>query len=104
MSRHDTQNWLLCYDIADPRRLMRVHRLIMKEGIPLQYSVFWVQANRVRMGAIMAQLTRIIEKREDDVRAYPVPKSTWNVSVGNCMLPADVLIGGTLLTSSTLGQ
>jgi CRISPR-associated protein Cas2 len=96
MSRHDTQNWLVTYDIADPRRLLRVHRALKKEGTPMQYSVFWVQASRLRMGAIMAQLAGLIDKREDDVRAYPIPLNAWSVSLGNSMLPKDILIGGVL--------
>ncbi len=96
MSRHDTQNWLVSYDIADPKRLLRVHRALKKEGIPMQYSVFWIQASRVHMGAIMAQLAMLIDKREDDVRAYPIPTNVWRVSLGNSMLPAGVLIGGAL--------
>jgi CRISPR-associated protein Cas2 len=94
MSRHDTLNWLVSYDIADPRRLMRVHRALKKEGTPMQYSVFWVQASRARMGAIMAQLATLIDERADDVRAYPIPQEAWSVSLGNSMLPAGILIGG----------
>jgi CRISPR-associated protein Cas2 len=96
MSRHDTQNWLVTYDIADPRRLLRVHRALKKEGTPMQYSVFWVQASRLRMEAIMAQLAGLIDKREDDVRSYPIPLNAWSVSLGNSMLPKDILIGGVL--------
>ncbi len=96
MSRHDTQNWLICYDIADPRRLVRVHRALKQEGTPMQYSVFWVQASRLRMGAIMAKLATLIDERADDVRAYPVPKDAWSVSLGNSMLPSGVLVGGVL--------
>lgn len=30
---------LVCYDIRDPKRLLRVHRFLRSQGFPLQYSV-----------------------------------------------------------------
>jgi CRISPR-associated endonuclease Cas2 len=32
--------YLVAYDIADPKRLQRVHRTMRGYGDPLQYSVF----------------------------------------------------------------
>ena len=36
---------LLCYDIRDPKRLQKVHREVKKVGMPLQYSVFYIEMN-----------------------------------------------------------
>lgn len=33
--------YLVCYDIRDPKRLRRVHRLMKAYGEPWQYSVFY---------------------------------------------------------------
>ena len=29
--------YLIAYDIADPKRLSRVHRALKREGLPVQY-------------------------------------------------------------------
>jgi len=33
--------YLVCYDIRDPKRLRKVHRLMKAYGEPWQYSVFY---------------------------------------------------------------
>jgi hypothetical protein len=35
--------WLVCYDIAEPRRLARVGRAAREFAVPLQYSVLWAR-------------------------------------------------------------
>jgi CRISPR-associated protein Cas2 len=64
---------LLAYDIADPRRLVRVHRAVRAFGMPLQYSVFIVPGTAATIDALVAELNGIIEPSEDDIRIYPLP-------------------------------
>ncbi|GAB4362646.1 MAG: hypothetical protein Kow0060_18990 [Methylohalobius crimeensis] len=65
---------LACYDISDPKRLNRVHRYLKKIGIPLQYSVFLLHVEPIKLGRITAGLDRLINPHEDDVRIYPLPQ------------------------------
>ena len=62
--------WLICYDIADPRRLRDVHKEVRKHATPLQYSVFRTTATRREMVARLRVLTSVIDSRRDDIRAY----------------------------------
>ena len=90
MSAHTPAQWLVAYDIANVKRLGRMHRLMKKHGIPLQYSVFIVNANAVQMGALMAKVSKLIDSSADDVRAYCLPKGAARVSLGAAMLPEDL--------------
>jgi CRISPR-associated protein Cas2 len=80
MSTHQKAQWLVNYDIADPKRLARVFKYLKKEGIPMQYSVFSVEASNAKMGAIMAHLATLIDARDDDVRAYRLPENGWRAT------------------------
>ncbi|WP_052501681.1 CRISPR-associated endonuclease Cas2 [Thiomicrospira microaerophila] len=70
---------LLCYDIANPRRLSRVHRLMKKRGLVAQKSVFFVHASEQGMQQLLADIKGLVNQREDDIRSYPVahPSKVW---------------------------
>ena len=70
---------MVCYDIADPRRLGKVHRIMKKNGISAQKSVFFAHGSSREMGRLMDDLGRVMDPGADDIRAYPVegPKKVW---------------------------
>ena len=88
-------HWLICYDIGDPKRLARVHRYLKKEGYPVQYSVFMLQADRAAIGKVLDHLETLIDPDRDDIRAYPIPENTWKAELGASLLPEDVWITDT---------
>ena len=90
MSQNQSVPWLVTYDIADPRRLARVFKRLKKEGIPVQYSVFAIDASATKMGTLMAALASLIDGKADDVRAYRLPEDGWRATLGEAMLPEDV--------------
>ena len=92
MSQNQTVPWLVTYDIADPRRLAQVFKRLKKEGIPVQYSVFAVDASATKMGTLMAALATLIDSKADDVRAYRLPEDGWRATLGEAMLPEDLWI------------
>lgn len=73
-------NYLVCYDIALPKRLSRVFRFMKGIGIHLQYSVFHCSLEWHELTALKANLEKFIEKTEDDIRVYPLP-SDCNVII-----------------------
>ena len=96
MSR--TRWQLVCYDIADPKRLRRVHKLLKEEGIPLQYSVFLVQVTALERMALLGRIRAIIDEKRDDVRIYPVSSTLEFVALGQQHLdPAMTLTGEGLI-------
>lgn len=94
MSQHASARYLVTYDIADPRRLTRLFKFLKKQGVPIQYSVFLVETSAVKMGSLIVQIAKMIDSQADDVRAYRLPESGWQVTLGASILPEDILPGG----------
>jgi|GEM_PF-677652 len=65
--------YLITYDIADPRRLVRLHRYLAGEALALQYSVFFGSFIPAAIDRIEDEIAAHIDPKEDDVRIYPLP-------------------------------
>jgi CRISPR-associated protein Cas2 len=88
-----TTLYLVAYDIADPRRLARVARHLERHATRVQYSVFALQTTAARLAGLLAEVAELIEPREDDVRAYPLPDGPCQVAlIGAQIFPDDVLL------------
>lgn len=90
MSQRQQKNWLIGYDIRDPRRLQRVHKRLKAEGCSVQYSAFSVRADDQQLDALLAELSKLIDKRVDDVRAYHLPERCVVWTLGRQALPDGV--------------
>lgn len=100
MAIHRPRLCLVCYDIADPRRLGKVHRHLREQGLPLQYSVFSVRLSQRQQAALLAELAGLIDADEDDVRLYPLPDAGERIHLGQQSFPDDIFLfaaGGDLL-------
>ena len=71
--------YMVAYDIADPRRLKKVHGVLKKKGIAAQKSVFFVNGMEAWVDELLNELTSVMEPKADDLRAYPVihPSKVW---------------------------
>jgi CRISPR-associated protein Cas2 len=63
--------WLVCYDIADPRRLRRVERLVAAAGEHLHDSLYVCKLDDDELTALQARLARLIDLATDSVRYVP---------------------------------
>jgi CRISPR-associated protein Cas2 len=79
--------WLICYDIADPRRLVRVHRAASRFAVPVQYSVFWARLDRAALNEALRAIAVLIDPGADDVRFYPLPENVRVYAFGRAVLP-----------------
>ena len=59
--------YIVSYDIADPKRLRRVHRTMRGFGDPLQYSVFRCDLSSAERILLLEALTPLLNHREDQV-------------------------------------
>jgi len=60
-------SYLVCYDICDDKRLRKVFQTMRNYGDHLQYSVFECQLTGVDLARCRAELSEIINHREDQV-------------------------------------
>jgi len=59
--------YLLSYDVAEPKRWRRVHRVARDFGEPLQYSVFLCELSEKDKAALEGKLKGIIHEEQDQV-------------------------------------
>lgn len=83
------KRYLICYDIADPRRLTRIHKLCKTYGIPLQYSVFLAELRRAQLDVLTESLRKLCHP-EDDIRIYPLHNQDKGLVYGQDCLPEGV--------------
>lgn len=75
-------SYLVCYDIADPKRLVRIYRYMRGCGIHMQYSVFFCRLSYPQLEQLKKDLKGYIKEDEDDVRIYPLPESSLIKVIG----------------------
>ena len=97
-------NYLICYDIRDPKRLGRVLRLMKGHGLHVEYSVFYCSLTWPELQALKNDLLMRIDDEKDDVRIYPLPGTVKVMKIGKgAMIPngVDLFVGS---SSSVQGQ
>jgi len=57
--------YLVCYDIRDPRRLRRVHKVLRGYGEPWQYSVFFCVLREIDRVRLQSDLRQEMNLKED---------------------------------------
>lgn len=64
--------WQVAYDIADPRRLRRVEKLLAAAGERQHLSLFVCDLSPERLAALQARIVRVIDTGRDTVRYMPL--------------------------------
>lgn len=59
--------FLVCYDIAHPKRLRRVAKALEEYGSRLQYSVFECPLDKQRLAEVKAKISEVLHHEEDQV-------------------------------------
>lgn len=74
-------NWLIVYDIADPRRLQKVAKAIKKYGIRVQKSVFEVSGEESFVREIRAEVKGLIDLEHDFVVYFNICEKDWQKKI-----------------------
>jgi len=69
-------DYLICYDIADPKRLAKVARYLERRLFRIQYSIFIAKDfGKEDIYLIADTLQQLIDPKEDDIRIYTIQES-----------------------------
>lgn len=76
--------YVIAYDIADPRRLRRVHQIAKKRAAFLQRSVYAFNGRGTALLGLLTDIRAEIKVAEDDVRIYSIsgPSELWFLAGG----------------------
>ena len=86
-------DYIICYDIANPRRLGRIHRALKKQALAVQYSVFLFSGTESQLQRCMDKLQALMDECYDDIRAYPLPQRGLRLVLGASPLPEGIVLG-----------
>ncbi|AAU38241.1 CRISPR-associated endonuclease Cas2 [[Mannheimia] succiniciproducens] len=84
--------YLIGYDITDSKRLQRIYRRMIKFATPLQYSVFLFNGTKEQLDKYMQTVLRLYNKKEDDLRIYPLPVQAKYWQIGKNPMPEGIVL------------
>jgi len=94
MTRPLPRPYLIGYDIADKKRLSRVHAYVKERAMALQYSVFLGVFDPRAVDRIVAGLAARIDPRRDDVRLYALERDCRILTMGEPVFPTGIALPG----------
>jgi CRISPR-associated protein Cas2 len=81
------RNWIIGYDITEPKRLQRIYRVMLRHATPLEYSVFMLTGSERNKQRCLDELSALIDSDSDDLRCYPLPERGLQERIGKATLP-----------------
>ncbi len=70
MKRYD---FLLSYDISNHKRLRKIAKILEKQAIRVQYSIFLLKDySKEELNLLLERLLKIYNENEDDIRVYKI--------------------------------
>jgi CRISPR-associated protein Cas2 len=75
-------NYLICYDIRDKKRLVKVHNVVADCAMSVQLSVYYASLSEQQLTSLCEQLKHIIDKKVDDIRIYPIKSLSECENIG----------------------
>lgn len=65
-------NMIIAYDISDPRRLVRIGKMMKDYGVRVQKSIFEAEIDERRFREMKTRIERLIDSRVDGVKYFPL--------------------------------
>lgn len=74
-------DFILTYDIADPKRLRRIGRFMEKNALRIQKSVYLCkQMSKENLYEMLQYIAEILDSEKDDLRVYKIKKGSINLN------------------------
>lgn len=83
-------NWLIGYDITNPKRLQRIYRAMLNHATPIEHSIFLLTGTEHDLQKCINQIKPIIDENSDDLRCYPLPSNALQQRLGKATLPIGI--------------
>lgn len=88
--------YFMSYDIANPKRLVKVAKTLENYGIRIQYSFFECEMEKSLCENLRDEILKIINLKEDSLRIYPLCedclRNTSSLGEGNIFIPQNYQI------------
>jgi len=79
-----TYNFIISYDISDKKRLRKVAKILEKEAMRFQYSLYiYYNVSDFQLKKLLQQIVNIIDEDNDDLRVYKI--NNFGLSFGNAI-------------------
>ena len=67
------KDFLICYDITDKKRVGKVGKLLERNALRIQRSVyFYEQASKEELTYLIEKILTLLDKEVDDLRLYTI--------------------------------
>lgn len=87
-------SYIIGYDIANPKRLCRIHRAMKNHAMPIQYSIFMLEGSEKDIQNCLDEILPLMNPLEDDIRCYPLPQRGHQFRIGKSVLPEGIVWTG----------
>ena len=68
-----TKNFLLCYDISDKKRLVKIAKIIEAEAMRIQRSIyFYEKVSKKELNSLVDRVLAVLDEKADDFRVYTI--------------------------------
>lgn len=71
--------FVICYDIANNKRLQKVSKFLEKRAIRVQYSIFEMEGDKKIIKEIMKDLEDLIDKEQDRIYVFQLENQENNI-------------------------
>jgi len=79
-----TYNFVISYDISDDKRLRKAAKILEKEAMRFQYSVYiYYDATDFQLKKLLEKLLKVIDEDKDDLRVYKI--DNFGLAFGNAI-------------------